>query len=245
MLHDLRYAARMLRRSPGFTVLAVAALALGIGANCAIFSVVRALLLAPLPYADAAHLYEIASTDPRQAASLADFKALKEGSSSFARLAVDRFWSFTLTDRSGDAERIYGRALSDDMTALLGVQPQLGRAFQPDDYRPGAPKVVLLSNRLWLRRYSGDPRVVGRTLQLDGERHTIVGVMPAQFQFPVSVYGVWTPWAFSGAELAARRDRGGIIYARLRAGVTVAQAQAELDAFAHGIAARFSDTEKD
>jgi putative ABC transport system permease protein len=245
MLHDLRYAARMLRRSPGFTVLAVAALALGIGANCAIFSLVRALLLAPLPYADAAHLYEIASTDPRQAASLADFKALKEGSSSFARLAVDRFWSFTLTDRSGDAERIYGRALSDDMMPLLGVQPQLGRAFQPDDYRPGAPKVVLLSNRLWLRRYSGDPRVVGRTLQLDGESHTIVGVMPAQFQFPVSVYGVWTPWAFSGAELAARRDRGGIIYARLRAGVTVAQAQAELDAFAHGIAARFSDTEKD
>jgi putative ABC transport system permease protein len=245
MLNDLRYAVRMLRRAPGFTLLAVTALALGIGANCAIFSVVHALLLAPLPYADAAHLYEIASTDPKKAASLADFAAVREAASMFARLAVDRFWSFTLTDHWGDAERIYGRAISTDMIPLLGVSPQLGRTFQPDDYRAGAPRVVLLSNRLWKRRYSGDPRAVGQTIQLDGESHTIVGVMPAQFQFPISVYGVWTPWTFSGAELAARRDRGGIIYARLRAGVTVAQAQAELDAFAHGIAAQFPDTEKD
>jgi putative ABC transport system permease protein len=245
MLYDLRYAARMLRRSPGFTLLAVTALALGIGANCAIFSVVRALLLAPLPYPDVAHLYEIASTDPKQAASLADFAALKEASSAFARLAVDRFWSFTLTDHWGDAERIYGRALSTDMIPLLGVSPQLGRAFQPEDYRPGAPRVVLLSYRLWKRRYSGDPRAVGQAIQLDGESHTIVGVMPAQFQFPISAYGIWTPWTFSGAELAARHDRGGTIYARLRAGVTVTQAQAELDAFAHGTAAQFPDTEKD
>jgi putative ABC transport system permease protein len=245
MLKDLRYAVRMLRRAPGFTLLAVTALALGIGANCAIFSVVRALLLAPLPYADAAHLYEIASTDPKQAASLADFAALKEASSAFAQLAVDRFWSFTLTDHWGDAERIYGRALSTGMIPLLGVSPQLGRAFQPEDYRAGAPRVVLLSYRLWKRRYAGDPRAVGQTIQLDGESHTIVGVMPAQFQFPVSVYSVWTPWTFSGAELAARPDRGSIIYARLRAGVTVAQAQAELDAFAHGIATQFPDTEKD
>lgn len=245
MLNDLRYAARMLRRSPGFAVLAVAALALGIGANCAIFSVVRALLLAPLPYADAPHLYEITSADAKTAASIADFKGLKEGTNAFTQLAVDRFWSFTLTDHWGDAERIYGRALSADMIPLLGVRPQLGRAFEPEDYRTGAPRTVLLSHRLWLRRYAGDPRIVGRTLQLDGESHTIVGVMPAQFQFPISVYGVWTPWTFSGAELAARHDRGGIIYARLRAGVTVAQAQAELDAFAHGIAVQFPDTDKD
>src|SRR5580658_3099153 len=130
MLYDLRYAARMLRRSPGFTILVVAALALGIGANCAIFSVVQALLLAPLPYADAPHLYEITSADPKQAASLADFKALKEGTNEFTQLAVDRFWSFTLTDQGGDAERIYGRAVSPDMIPLLGVRPQLGRAFE-------------------------------------------------------------------------------------------------------------------
>ncbi len=245
MLNDLRYAVRMLRRAPGFTLLAVSALALGIGGNCAIFSVVHALLLAPLPYADAEHLYELTSTDPKQAASLADFAALKDASSAFAQLAVDHFWSFTLTDHWGDAERIYGRALSTDMIPLLGVSPQVGRAFQRDDYHAGAPRVVLLSYRLWKRRYAGDPRAVGQIIQLDGESHTIVGVMPAQFQFPISVYAVWTPWIFSGAELAARRDRGGVIYARLRAGATATQAQAELDAFAHGIAAQFPDTEKD
>jgi len=190
MLNDLRFAVRMLRRAPGFTFLAVTALALGIGANCAIFSVVHTLLLAPLPYADAAHLYEIASTDPKQAASLADFAALKQASSAFAQLAVDRFWSFTLTDHWGDAERIYGRALSTDMIPLLGVSPQLGRAFQPEDYRPGAPRVVLLSHRLWKRRYSGDPHAVGQSMQLDGESHTIIGVMAEQFQFPVSVYAL-------------------------------------------------------
>jgi hypothetical protein len=156
MLNDLRYAARMLRRAPGFTLLAVLALALGIGANCAIFSVVHALLLAPLPYTDPAHLYEIASTDPKQAASLADFAALKETSSRVSQVAVHRFWSFTLRDHWGDAERIYGRALSTGMIPLLGVTPQLGRAFQPKDYRPGAPRVVLLSHRLWMRRYAGD-----------------------------------------------------------------------------------------
>jgi putative ABC transport system permease protein len=244
MLHDLRYAARMLRRSPGFTVLAVTALALGIGANCAIFSVVHALLLAPLPYADAAHLYEIASADPKDAASLADFVALKEASKTFSQLAVDRFWSFTLTDHWGDAERIYGRALSSDMVSLLGVSPELGRAFAPEDYRPGAPRVVLLSHRIWGRRYSNDPHAIGRTIQLDGESYTIVGVMPAQFQFPVSVYGLWIPWNFSGPELAARHDRGSVIYARLRVGATIAQAQAELDAFSHAVAAQFPETEK-
>jgi putative ABC transport system permease protein len=216
MLNDLRYAVRMLTRAPGFTLLAVTALALGIGANCAIFSVVHVLLLAPLPYADAAHLYEITSADPKQAASLADFAALKEASRKFSQVAVDRFWSFTLTDHWADAERIYGRALSTDMIPLLGVSPQVGRAFQPDDYRAGAPRVVLLSYRIWKRRYAGDPRAVGQTIQLDGESHTIVGVMPVQFQFPISVYGLWIPWTFSGAELAARHDRGGIIYARLR-----------------------------
>lgn len=245
MWNDLRYAARMLRRAPGFTLLAVTALALGIGANSAIFSVVHALLLAPLPYADASHLYEINSTDPKQAASLADFAALKDASRSFTKLAVDRFWSFTLTDRWGDAERIYGRALSPEMLPLLGVSAELGRTFQPEDYRPGAPHVVLLSDRLWKRRYSGDPRALGQSIRLDGESHTIIGVMPAQFQFPISAYGVWTPWAFTGAELAARHDRGGTIYARLRAGTAVAQAQAELDAFAHTIATQFPDSEKD
>src|SRR3984957_1194171 len=246
MLHDLRYAARMLRRSPGFTFLAITALALGIGANCAIFSVVRTLLLAPLPYRDVAHLYEIASVDSKaDGTSVPDFPPPSEQSGAFQQLAMHRFSSFTLTDHWGDAERIYGRALSAGMMPLLGVSPQLGRAFEAEDYRPGAPPVALLSYRVWKRRYAGDAGVVGRTIQLDGESFTIIGVMPAQFRFPISVYDVWTPWNFSAAEMASRRDRGSIMYGRLRAGTTIAQAQTELDAFAHTMAVQFPDTGKD
>lgn len=246
MLHDLRYAARMLRRGPGFALLAVTALGLGIGANCAIFTVVKALLLTPLPYADPSRLYEITSVDSKaEGTSIADFDALRDHSSSFAQLSVDRFWSFTLTDHWGDAERIYGRALSSDSMPLLGVTPQIGRALAAEDFRPGSARVVLLSDRLWKRRYSSDPRVVGRTILLDNEAHMVIGVMPPQFRFPLGVYDVWTPWTFSAAELANRRDHGSTIYARLHPGATIAKAQAELDAFAHSMSAQFPDTDKD
>jgi len=248
MLRDLRYAARALRKTPSFTLPALAALALGIGANCAIFSVVDAVLLARLPYADPSRLYEIGGVENRGApagASLAGFVALRDHNQSFSRVSVDRFWSSTLTDRFGDAERLYGRALSADTLPLLGVQPRLGRIFRGDDYRPGAPHVVLLSTRLWKRRYSADPLIIGATIDLDSEAYTVIGVMPDEFQFPFAAYDVWTPWIFSPAELANRKGRIDPIYARLRPGVTFAQAQAELDAFAHAAAAQFPDTEKD
>src|SRR5579864_6500941 len=138
MLTDLRYAARMLRKNPGFTLPAVAALALGIGANCAIFSVVNAILLAPLPYADPHHLYEIGATDDRgrvNGTSVAAFAALRAHSRSFDKLSVDRFWSFTLTDRTHDAERIYGRGLTHDAFAVLGVAPIAGRTFLAEDFK--------------------------------------------------------------------------------------------------------------
>src|SRR5262249_14499500 len=132
MLSDIRLAWRTLCKSPGFTAPAVAALALGIGANCAIFSVVNQLLLMPLPYSDPGHLYEIGSIDEKgrtNGASIASFVALRERSSSFSKLSVDRFWSFTLTDSGHDAERVYGRALSEDAPGVLGVEAVLGRNF--------------------------------------------------------------------------------------------------------------------
>src|SRR5579862_6844388 len=148
---ELRHAARGLRRTPGFTALAVGALALGIGANCAIFSVIHAVLFAPLPYADAAHLYQIGSIDERgniAGVSLADFAALRDRGGAFDRLSIDRFWSSTLTDRNGDAERIYGRALSEGTFPVLDVKPVTGRVFNDGDFRADAPHVVLLSERL-------------------------------------------------------------------------------------------------
>ncbi len=244
---DLRYALRMLRASPGFAALAIGALALGIGANCAIFAVVNAVLLTPLPYADPQHLYEIGSADDHgvHGASLADFVALRDRGGVFEKPSVDRFWSSTLTDGTGDAERIYGRALSSDMFPLLGARAALGRTLLPSDSQPGAPHVAVLAYRLWRRRYSGDRGLIGRDIQLDGEKYTVVGVMPANFEFPISVYDLWVPWTFSAKELANRRDHGTIMYTRLRSGATPAQAQSELDALAHAVASQFPDVEKD
>jgi hypothetical protein len=190
LITDLRYSASMLRQSPGFAALAIGALALGIGANSAIFAVINAVLLAPLPYSDPYHLYEIGSADDRgtRGASLAGFVALRDRGGIFEKPSVDRFSSFTLTDSVDDAERVYGRALSSDMFALLGAPALIGRTFLADDFETGAPHVVVLAYRIWQRRYSGDRSVLGRNVQLDGERYTIVGVMPANFQFPINVY---------------------------------------------------------
>ncbi len=247
MWHDVRFAFRILRRSPGATVLAAGALALGIGANCAIFSVINSVLLAPLPYADPRHLYQIDATDSKgspSGASLADFRGLAERGGAIEKMSVNRFWSFTLTDSAGDAERTYAQTLSAGAFDVLGSQAMRGRTFLPEDYRPGAPRVCVIAYRLWQRRYSSSNDIVGRAIELDGERYTIVGVMPAQFQFPINVYNLWVPWVFSDAELAARRDHGLIIYTRLRPGATLPQAQAELDSFAGATAAQFPDTEK-
>ncbi len=247
MLHDLKFALRILRRNPGATFLAAGALALGIGANCAIFSVIDAVLLAPLPYADPRHLYEISAMDANGSpggASLADFRGLAEHLGAIERISVNRFWSFTLTDAAGDAERTYAQTLSQGAFDVLGAQAMRGRTFLPEDYRPGAPKVCVIAYRLWQKRYSSASDIIGRQIELDGERTTIVGVMPAQFQFPLNVYGLWVPWIFSDAELATRRDHGLIIYARLRRGATLQQAQAELDSFAGAMASQFPDSEK-
>src|ERR1017187_2436212 len=140
MVQDFRLAARTLRKQPAFTALAITALALGIGANCAIFSVVNAILLAPLPYADPHHLYEIGSVDEKgrtNGASVADFAALEDQGAAFARVSSDRFWSFNLTDAANSAERVYGRGLSRGTLSLLGVAPLMGRGFLDEDFRAG------------------------------------------------------------------------------------------------------------
>ena len=247
MWTDVRLAVRGLRRQPGFTFLAVTALALGIGANCAIFSVVNAILLSPLPYSDPRHLYEIGSIDDKgrvSGASVADFMALAEDQRPFAKLSADRFWSFTLTDPGNSAERIYGRGLSAQTLPLLGVAPAIGRRFSDADFAASAPRVAVLSYRLWERRYSGDRKVIGREIRLDGESYAVIGVMPAKFEFPINVYDVYVPWIPAAAERANRNDRGYTMYARLSPGATLAQAQAYLGTFSAAMAKQFPDAEK-
>jgi putative ABC transport system permease protein len=248
MFHDFKFALRILRSHPGATLLAAGALALGIGANCAIFSVIDSVILAPLGYRDPAHLYEIVAADSKKnggdGSPVAAFEALSQKNGPIEKVSVNRFWSFTLTDRSGDAERIYAQAISSGTFDVLGASALRGRTFSPEDYRAGAPHVCVIAHRLWKLRYSGSDDVVGRDIELDGEKYKVVGVMPAEFQFPLNVYDLWTPWVFSDAERANHRDRGMSIYARLRPGATIAQAQAELDALADAMVAQFPATEK-
>src|SRR5580698_5939513 len=170
MWHDVKFAFRILRRNLGATLLAAGALALGIGANCAIFSVIDAVLLAPLPYADPRHLYEIGGIDAKgspSGASLADFLGLSERHGAIEKMSVNHFWSFTLTDSAGDAERTYAQALSTDGFDVLGSQAMRGRTFLPEDYRPGSPRVCVIAYGLWQRRYSPANDIVGRQIELD------------------------------------------------------------------------------
>ena len=231
-LQDLRYAARMLWKNPGFTAVAVIALALGIGANTAIFSVVNTVLLRPLPYKDPEQLvmvWEDASRQgyPRDTPAAANYVDWRDQNSVFSGMAAIADNNFNLTG-VGDPERLKGRFVSANLFPLLGVDPQLGRVFTAAEDQPGSQKVVLLSHRLWQRRFGGDPAIVSKTLTLNDETYTVVGVMPARFQFPENDDELWAPIAFS-AEDAANRNRHYLqVIARLKPGVTLAQAQSEM-----------------
>ena len=202
LLQDIRYGMRGLRRSPGFALTAVLTLALGIGATTAIFSAVYTLLLRPLPYRDPGRLVWVAerSRSGGSGAIVApDMVAWRERGRPFAAIAGYAFNEYTLTGAGGTV-RLHGAMVTANFLSLLGVAPQAGRDFVPADGRPGSAAVALLSDALWRERFSGDPRVVGRALDLDGEPYTVVGVLPAQV--PLSRYGEQSP----GADCA--RDSG-------------------------------------
>jgi putative ABC transport system permease protein len=229
---DLRYALRMLVKNPAFTVIAVTALALGIGANSAIFSVVNSVLLEPLPYQNPNELvmiWEDASKQgyPRDTPAAANYVDWRDQNHTFVGMAAIEDESFNLTG-VGDPEKIEGRRVSADLFSLLGVEPQLGRAFIREEDQPGAGKVVLLSHRLWQRRFSGDPSIISKTLTLNDASYTVVGVMPATFQFPTREDELWIPMAFSSDEAANRNRHYLEVLGRLKPGVSVQQAQADM-----------------
>jgi len=224
---DARYAVRMMLKHRSFTFVAVLALGLGIGANTAIFSVINAVLLRPLPYQDPAQLVTILHDGSKPVAP-ANFFDLAKQSQSFAAIAAAQWWEPNLTGRD-QPEHLRGLQLTGEMFRLLGVNPILGRSFHTGEDQTGNDHVVVLSNRLWQRRFGGDTSVVGQQITFDGESYTIIGVMPADFQFApfwATQTELWTP-----LNLAARaNDRGGQslrVFARLKPGVTRDQAQAE------------------
>ncbi len=249
LLRDLRYALRMLGKSPGFALVATFSLALGIGANAAIFSVVYAVLLKPLPYVEPDRLVSIAgfvpemrATIPTMALRAADFDAYRRSGSAFSGMAALRPQDFNLTG-SGEPVRLYGARVSANFFSLLGVPPEHGRGFLPEEDVPGRDHVVVISHDLWEGRFGADPGVLNRVVSLDGESYTVVGILPKGFLFPTGkqlhpmlTFGprvdVWKPIAFSTGELQHRGNWAYGCLARLKPDVTPDQARENLDAIA-------------
>ncbi len=237
LLLDLRYGARALARSPSFTVVAVLALALGIGANTAIFSVIRGVLLAPLPYPQAGQLVLVSrhfarSNFPYGNLCIADYLDWRASNRAFEEPALVQRRRFDLTGM-GEPEQLSGAAVTAGFFSALRVRPLLGRAFSAGEDGPGRQRLAVISEALWRRRFAGSARVIGQAVDLDGIRSTIVGVMPSSFHFPRPDSEVWTNLVF---DPPARR--GPFFYrglARLKPGVTLTQAQAEMSAIARRI----------
>ncbi|MGH9711693.1 MAG: ABC transporter permease [Candidatus Acidiferrales bacterium] len=231
---DLRYGFRMLRRSRGFTVVAVLTLAVGIGANAAIFSIINTVLLRPLPFPDSSRIALVWDTDPnrnvyRGVASPAEFLDWRAQSHVFEELSAWRTWFYTLTG-TGEPEQVWGAHASANFFRLFGVTPALGRDFLPEEERPGHEQVVIISNGIWQRRYGGAPGIIGRSILVDDKPYTVVGVLPRGFSLfgTTRQFDLWMPFAFDGAQLN-RANHSVITFARLRKGVTYAQAQAEME----------------
>jgi predicted permease len=233
IVKDVRYGARNLLRAPGFTVVAVLTLALGIGANTAIFSVVNAVLLRPLAYKDADRLVTILhyGTGPVATANYIDWR---DQGHAFTAVGGADYWSPNITSSSASdknpPEHLYGMKVTQNMLPLLGVEPLLGRLFVAGEDQVGAEHEVILSYRLWQRRFQGNPNVLGEAITLDGEGYTVVGIMPAGFQFAPfwdTHAELWVPDAF-GQSIHERGDNHLRVFARLKLGVTLAEARADI-----------------
>ncbi|HEY3129501.1 MAG TPA: ABC transporter permease [Acidobacteriota bacterium] len=240
---DVRYALRQLRRNPGFAIAAILTLALGIGATTAVFSVVDAVVLRPLSYADSSQLVMIDEWTPGFDSIPVNglhFQEWRRTATSFDQIALIGGLNVNVTD-SSEPERLPAARVSSELFPLLGVQPQLGRVFLADEEVPGREHVVLISNELWRRRYSADPQIVGRTISIDGVAHQVAGVLPASFHFPKlsDLYPltivqdrpqIWKPIALGPEEQTLSGHFDFVSIGRLKAGVSARQAASELDA---------------
>ena len=248
LVQDVRFGWRMLAKNPGFTAVAVVTLALGIGANTAMFSVVHAVLLKPLPYQDADRLVMVWEQNPergwyRNIVSAANFLDWRRQNDVFNGMAaVDPQKAFNLAG-TGNPEEVWGERVTTNLFTLLGVGPIMGRDFLPEEDKPGGPRVVILSYGLWERRYGGDAKLVGKQISLNNESYTVVGIMPSGFYFPP----FWREWAgelwVPGLDLSnpMRTMHMFIAVARLKPGVNLAKAQAEMDTIAERIVQQAPD----
>ncbi len=245
---DLRHASRALRKNPGFTAVAVLTLGLGIGANTAIFSVVENVLLRPLPYRDPAALVQIWNTYlpqfPQVENSPGDFQDFHRQATSFSDVAafVDIPQGFNLTGE-GEPQRLEARYATSEFFPMLGIQPMAGRSFRPEEDKPGAAPVVMLSHRLWQSRFGSDASVIGRTLLLDGKGYTLIGVLSSVFRMAPTT-DIWMPVGQYGDDLTSHLHHEFSILARLKPGISISQAQAELTTLNRQEEQAFPDTHK-
>jgi putative ABC transport system permease protein len=245
LLQDLRYGVRMLLKNPGFALVAVIALALGIGANAAIFSVVNAVLLRSLPFDDPDRLIVLRENKPPQfpefSVAPGNFLDWQKQNTVFEKLAAIRGSSYNLVD-TGEPERLRGARVSAGLFEMLGVKPASGRTFAAEEDQPGHDAVVILSHSLWQRRFGADPNILGRTLTLNASTYTVIGVMAPDFQFPDRETELFTPVAFD----AKQADQHGAHYisaiGRLKPGVTIEQARTEMSAIAARLAQQYPDS---
>jgi len=250
LFSDLQLAFRILLRNPGFTVTAILLLALGIGANTAIFSVVNAVLLRPLPYQDSSRIMQIWHVPPAKSfpgmtlfsVSPANYLDWQSQNRSFEAMAAYGGARFNVGGKERP-ESIQAAPVAPGFFSILRVQPILGRGFTPDDDRPGQGHVVVLGNALWRERYGADPGVVGRNIVLDSETYTVIGVMPRTFSFP-SWAQLWTPLAWTDERRAVRGNHNYQVIGRVKPGVDIRTAQAELSAISTRLEQLYPEDDK-
>jgi predicted permease len=231
---DLRYGARMLLKKPGFTSIAVLTLALGIGANTAIFSVIYTVLIRELPFADADRLVTIWETHPdipRAPATIPEFQDWRAQAKSFQEMAVhsDRYRNAILITQS-ETVQVQGAPVSQNLFSMLGLKPILGRTFLPEEDQPGANKVIILSRALWRQSFAGDPEIIGKSVKFNGDSFTVIGVMGEQYPLDKDV---WLPLSHIPAENFTSRSNHSVwVIGRLRPGVTMEEARSEMETIA-------------
>ena len=240
---DIRYGLRMLVKNPGFTAIAVLTLALGIGANTAIFSVVDSVLLRPASYAKPSELVDINEVGPETAAgainevSPGDFIEWQKQAQAFQGMAAYQRWEFHVLTGSGEPDEVWAVPVTTNLFSVLGVNTIRGRTFAENE-----TQAVVLSYQYWESHFSSDPNVIGKALALDGKSYTVLGVAPADFEFPRANTQIWIPLTFSAAESADHVHRRLSVIARLKSGVTLRQAQAVMDIVSRRLAAQFPKT---
>jgi len=247
-LEDIRFGVRTLARNPGLTAVAVIALGLGIGANTVIFSSVNAMLLRPFAFRDLDRAVAVWETAPKEnenhisatPANFLDWRDWNQKDRAFELLAASHSWNVNLTG-SGIAERVEGFQVTSDFFALLGIAPALGRSIAAGDFEPGHNSVVVLSHGFWERHLGGDPGIVGTNLLLNGAELSVIGVMPADFDFPVGAE-IWAPLDLTASQKADRSSHYLQVIGKLRAGVSMPQAQVDLNSLASRLAQQYPNT---